>query len=318
MHSTFRLALLALLTLSPAVHAQVTFQTAANLNATITDDGYNGTLASMTCVNVVATGSATVRGLQVRVFATHTWVGDLVFKVVSPANTTTTLVSRPGVIESADDGTAVGGNNSNLNAAFPITFVDGASNSGESLGSGLANSGVVCRDDAKCSYDPNAGAATAGKLAQFSGQALAGTWKFCGGDGGTGDTGSIQQVALIFASGVMLADLPTTDFGTLPIGVGSTDKFVTLTNTGDASLTISGLTLAAAPFARTAAGTCGNSLPKTLAPAESCTLSYTFTPSAGGSAMQTFTFTTDGVGDSGFTLTGSGQLPDPIFKDSFE
>lgn len=115
------LAVLALFALSPVAHAQAIFQTAANLNTTIPDDAYNGTLASMACVNVPVSGFPLVRGLKVQANITHTWVGDLVFKVTSPANTVVTLLSRPGVAETSDDGTATGGNNSNLLATFPVT-----------------------------------------------------------------------------------------------------------------------------------------------------------------------------------------------------
>ena len=61
----------------------------------------------------------------------------------------------------------------------------------------IANAAVVCRDDAACVYDPNNGAAAAGKLSAFIGQAGPGTWKLCVGDSGVGDLGSIDQVKLV-------------------------------------------------------------------------------------------------------------------------
>jgi subtilisin-like proprotein convertase family protein len=127
----------------------------------------------------------------------HTWVGDLVVKLISPANTVVTLMSRPGVVEAADDGTAAGGDSSNLVIGFPVTWKDGAAVSAENMGNTIANAGNVCQNDGICVFDPNAGAATPGKLAAFIGQAGPGTWKLCVGDGGLGDIGSIDQVKLV-------------------------------------------------------------------------------------------------------------------------
>lgn len=311
--------LLVLLATAPIAHAQVTVYTAPNLNVVIGDDLYNGTLASMSCVNVPVSGLGTIKGVQVLADVTHTWIGDLVFKVVSPANTVVTLMSRPGVAETADDGTAVGGDASNLDSMFEITFRNGGPKSAELMGDTLANTGIVCRDDLACVYAPSAGAATPGTLASFNGQASNGTWKFCAGDGGTGDTGTVQRVGLSFASGVLVVAPATQDLGSVMVGATSAEQLITLTNNGNASLSIDTLSTATPPFARTATGTCGNTLPRILLSSESCTLSYTFTPTATGPAMQSFQMTTDGVGDTGFTLTGTGtQAVDPIFKDGFE
>ena len=193
------LAALALLALSPPAAADVVFATAPDLNLAIADDIYNGTLASMSCANIPVTGGM-VEGLAVRASIDHTWLGDLTVKVVSPGNTTITLMSLPGIAEVADNGTSVTGDNSNLVASDPIDFVDGGAKSAENMGNTITGTQAACRDDAACVYDPSAGAAIAGKLAAFIGVPMAGTWRFCVGDSGVGDVGQIQQVRLTFVS----------------------------------------------------------------------------------------------------------------------
>jgi subtilisin-like proprotein convertase family protein len=137
-----------------------------------------------------------VDSVKVLLAASHTFIGDLVLKVVSPSNTVVTLMSRPGVVEATDDGVTTGGDSSNLALGFPLSFVDGGPKSAEDMGNTLANGDVVCEDDAACVYAPAAGAATAGTLGAFVGQSAAGTWRVCAGDGLTSDTGSIDFVRL--------------------------------------------------------------------------------------------------------------------------
>ena len=108
------------------------------------------------------------------------------------------------------------------------------------------------------------------------------------------------------------------DFGDQTSGTTSADKFVTLGNNGGGALRISGITLAAPPFNRTAAGTCGNSLPFNIAASGGCTLSYTYSPPAllYGPANQSFTVTETGTGTTSFSLQGNSI--DRIFVDGFE
>jgi hypothetical protein len=112
---------------------------------------------------------------------------------------------------------------------------------------------------------------------------------------------------------------PTTrDFGTVPTGSTTTFATVTLGNDGTGSLSITALTLAAAPFTRTTDGTCGNSLPITINAGESCTVSYTFSPTSTGLQSQVFNITTTATGTKSYTLQGTGAFVDAIFSDSFE
>ena len=315
-------AAIACLLATTLAHADLSIDTSANLFVNIADGTYNGTLASMACVNipVSGTGNITVIGMTVTAWLDHTWVGDLVLKLLSPDNTVVTLMSRPGVIESSDDGTSASGagDSSNLLSTFPVTFADGGPKSAEAMGSTLIDSQVVCRDDAACTYDPNNGAAAAGKLSAFIGKPLLGTWRFCAGDAGMGDTGTIQQVRLTFTGrnpALLQISPQTLDFGSIVHDTTSAVRYITLANTGNVELNVSSITNALPPFQRTADGTCGNSLPHVIPGGLNCTLSYTYSPTTQDFAAQMFTVASNAGGDAAFTLQGSG---DAVFADGFE
>lgn len=131
------------------------------------------------------------------------------------------------------------------------------------------------------------------------------------GNNNATDSDGILESNLIITPG-------TLDFGNQPIGSGSGDSFVTFANNGAATLVVSGLSVALAPFTRTAAGTCGNSLPFNIAVGTDCTLSYAFSPSVAGSASQGFTVNRNGTGATTFSLTGNGVLVDAVFANGFE
>jgi cysteine-rich repeat protein len=175
-----------------------TKQLGPGLNTSIPDDLYNGTLASMACVSVampqVNGCASTVTSVRVELGMTHTWVGDLVIKLVAPDGTIVTLMSRPGFFEAADDGTSGPGNNADLVNAAPVMFFQGAGTVAESMGGG--GSSVVCQGDGICNYIPSKGAASGGDLNAFNGKTIAGTWRLCVGDSEVGDVGTIDQVKL--------------------------------------------------------------------------------------------------------------------------
>lgn len=74
------------------------------------------------------------------------------------------------------------------------------------------------------------------------------------------------------------------DFGEVRVGDTSSPLSLTLKNTGTADLTVTGISAATAPFARTDGG-CGV-LPFTLTSGAECTLRYTFVPVSIGPATQ--------------------------------
>ena len=146
----------------------------------------------LTCVDIPVSDIGKVTDAAVRVGMTHTWVSDLRFVLQSPDGKVLTLMNRPGFP------TARNGHASDLQARYPITFSQNASNDAERMGS-TTSSQVICRDDGKCSYLPNADSdisATINSLAGFANSPSNGTWKFCVNDNFVGDVGRLASVRL--------------------------------------------------------------------------------------------------------------------------
>ncbi|MEN8164445.1 MAG: proprotein convertase P-domain-containing protein [Acidobacteriota bacterium] len=160
----------------------------------IPDDAYDGTIGSMVCLDVAGVDT-TITDLNVEVGITHTWVGDLVIKLVSPSAEVLTLMSRPGFDEGVDDGSGCCGTSSNIDFSAPVTFDDAAAVSAEDMG--LPGS-IVCLEDGICDYFPFPDAGPGTNLAQFNGQNGAGTWQVCVGDAAGGDTGDLETASIVF------------------------------------------------------------------------------------------------------------------------
>jgi uncharacterized repeat protein (TIGR01451 family) len=109
---------------------------------------------------------------------------------------------------------------------------------------------------------------------------------------GTGTTGNLTITPATVA------------FGDQLVGATSTERTVTLANTGAAPLDVTALTTASGVFARTATGSCSATLPISIAANSSCTLTYTFTPSEVGAANQVLTVTANAPGSGTITLQG--------------
>ena len=193
-----------------AAWSQQTYSAGPGLAQAIPDNTYNGTLATMLCHSIAVPadglgGGDFVAGVTgVVIGMAHTFVGDLVIKLVSPAATVVTLVSRPGVVEIGDDGNdAAGfGENSNLSASFPLTYNENDPDvDSESMGRvpiDLATGSVICQDGGTpCVYEATNGAAAAGDLdAAFDNQSKIGSWQLCIADAAGADTGTLDQWSL--------------------------------------------------------------------------------------------------------------------------
>jgi hypothetical protein len=111
------------------------------------------------------------------------------------------------------------------------------------------------------------------------------------------------------APGVSLSP-SSLSFGTQNVGSTSAAQTSTLTNNGNAPLTIASVAVTgtnAADYAQT--NNCPIS-PATLAPSASCTVSVTFTPGAGGSRTASVAITDDAAGSpQSIGLSGSGAAP---------
>ncbi|SEG69868.1 NHL repeat-containing protein [Bryocella elongata] len=150
-------------------------------------------------------------------------------------------------------------------------------------------------------------AVTAGGIATLAGN---GTQGFAG-DGGALNAASFDTpvAAVLDANGdVSVADRgnqrlrgiadSTLNFGSALVGVASATETVTLSNTGNAGLTVSSAAITG-PFARTSSSTCATGS-ITLAASASCTLVLTFTP------------TTTGTVSGALALNGAGAQPQTI------
>jgi hypothetical protein len=102
---------------------------------------------------------------------------------------------------------------------------------------------------------------------------------------------------------------PSLAFGSQSVGAASAVQSVTLSNTGNAALSITSLALTgtnAASFAQ--ANTCGSS----VAAGANCTVSVTFTPSATGSSTAWLSITDNASGSpQKVSLSGTGNNPAP-------
>ncbi|HSX60139.1 MAG TPA: proprotein convertase P-domain-containing protein [Tahibacter sp.] len=185
-----------------------TYTAGPGLALAVPDNTYNGTMGAMLCntIAVPSGGGDTVATATVQVAMSHTFVGDLTIKLVSPGGSTITLTSRPGVAETVDDGndTAGFGENSNLAIANPLTYDDAAANPAEQMGkvpSDLATGDVICAfAGSPCSYSPAPGAATAGNLGTLAGQNKVGNWQLCIGDSASADTGTLDGWSLTLST----------------------------------------------------------------------------------------------------------------------
>lgn len=171
---------------------------ASGVNLLIVDDNYDGTKGSMACAsfNVVGNGIDVVDLIEVKVGIDHAWVGDLVIKVFSPESSVITVLSRPGLGETADDGDGISVEGSDLVAAAPINFLMSGEYDAETLGSMLGINGVICKDDGRCDYSPNHGKALAGDLSDLAGEVAPGVWQVCVGDAGSADEGTLVDAKL--------------------------------------------------------------------------------------------------------------------------
>ncbi len=105
-------------------------------------------------------------------------------------------------------------------------------------------------------------------------------------------------------AGLAIAPNPQ-DFGDQEVGTTSAAASVTLTNSGSADLDVSSVSAAAAPFAD-AGGSCG-SAPFTITAGASCTLDYTFSPTATGAASQSISVASNAPSSpDSFSLEGNG------------
>ena len=167
----------------------------------IPDNGYDGTIGSMACLNYNVT-DGTVGSVSVNITLEHTYVGDLTFKLVSPQGTILTMMSRPGYDEAADDGVGCCGNSSNLIQSSPLFFANGNTYDPELMGDGQASGDFVCQDNGECDYFANPATGPGTDFSDFVGEDSGGDWQVCVGDGAGADIGNLIDATVNVATGV--------------------------------------------------------------------------------------------------------------------
>ena len=167
-----------------AIEPQVITQ-GPGLQHTIWDDGYDGSIGNMTCADLLVpdNGYDEIQRVEVNVGLEQDYAGHLTIKLKSPSGTVTTLMSRPGFNETADDGQQSGGGcQAALEPDGVIFFRDSSTNDAENMGDTCGTNAVICKDDGPCDYHPNPGAGPGSSLADFNGEDPVGTWRLCVGD----------------------------------------------------------------------------------------------------------------------------------------
>ncbi len=131
--------------------------------------------------------------------------GDLVVKVQSPAQTITTVLSRPGYAEPSD--AADDGQGAPCNIKAPIYFDDDVTHSAEDMGLNnmmmpVADGDEVCTMSNVCWFKPSPGQGEGiNGLADFSGEDPNGTWRVCVADAKQfKDKTSFGEAELYFAA----------------------------------------------------------------------------------------------------------------------
>lgn len=130
-------------------------------------------------IDVPADGYDVVVAVELEVAMAHTWIGDVTIELVAPGATALTVLNRAGHPAAGNFG-----DDSDVVAASPLTFFDGAGASAEQMGSMLGAALTICASDAICEYfaAPDAagtGAAVGTSFADFAGVAADGQWQVC-------------------------------------------------------------------------------------------------------------------------------------------
>lgn len=113
---------------------------------------------------------------------------------------------------------------------------------------------------------------------------------------------------VLFGQPQLLIAPPVLDFGAQRVGTTSALLTVNISNTGNDDLNVTSIDAAAGAFSLSA-GTCP-AAPFSLAPADSCSLSYQFAPAMEGPALQTLSIASNAPNSPGsFDLQGTGVQP---------
>ncbi|HEY7162126.1 MAG TPA: putative Ig domain-containing protein, partial [Acidobacteriota bacterium] len=175
---------------------------AAGVNATVNVAGFTGPMSDVN-ISIDGVGPCNATAGSLNNGVTHTWIGDLVFKLTSPAGTTVTFINRPG------PGTLGTSGNNICNAIFDDE-------------SGGPNFSSIQDTGAPPLGPPYTGTFTPqSPLSPFEGEDPNGTWTLNVSDNAAIDTGSLNRFTIRISPFNCCNNLcPTFTFGpaTLPNG----------------------------------------------------------------------------------------------------
>ena len=263
-----------------------------------TNVSFNGTAATFTVVSsseittTIPVG-ATTGNVQV-VTPSGTLTSNVPFLVSGASSTAPAAGVQPGSLTFGNQsvGTTSGSHPVTLsntgNAALTITGIAPSANFGETdnCGGSVAASGSRTIN---VTFSPTASGPLTGTLTIT--------------DNSNGIEGSTQTVNLSGTGTGLAVSLSSSSltFSAQMSGTSSAAQTVTLTNTGNASLTISGIT-ASGDFSQT--NTCGT----TVSAGANCSISVTFKPTAGGNRTGTISISDNASGSpQSVALSGTGQ-----------
>lgn len=196
----------------------------------------------------------------------HSWVGDLVFRLTSPAGTTVTIISRPG-----------GSGNSGKN--FCQTLLDDDAQDAMSIGSIASNGPPPQGPPYTGTFKP------ANSLSAFDGENPNGTWLLTVIDSFAGDTGSVRAFSLQL-TGFSCCQTNCLDVTGLSASSAAVGSPVTITGNGFSGVTSVKFGDVSAPFTIN-----NNASITTFVPAGARTAPITLSK-PGCVDAQTLTFTT--------------------------
>lgn len=189
----------------PSICEAGTFAFEPDLFLVIEDNQYDGTLTSMSCVPLditAAPGDELAFTPSLELYLTHTYVGDLTIKIVSPSGLVATVLQRPAGDRpnpAGDDGSDCCGDDSDIVSTTQIIFQETAVADAESMGAGLGDGDSIC-SQASCTFAANADQASDSGLSGLVGESMNGLWQVCFGDSESHDFGTVHSVRLQLTS----------------------------------------------------------------------------------------------------------------------
>lgn len=287
---------------------KVTLSNGGNVTASAlslaTTSGYS--VDNSTCSSSLNAGSSCTFNVRFAPTAAQTYSGSIAASAAAPATTATLAVSGSGASQGA--------------AISDVSFGNRTANSTTDLTSTLSNTGV-----GPLSMTPPAAASVTGSGFSFVsttcgasvavGESCAITVRFSPTNNSAYSgslvvvTGAGAKTAALIGQGLQatgIANPSSLNFAATQVAQTAVTQAVTVSNTGNTPLNITGVSISTGATDFAQSNNCGS----TLANGSSCTVYVAFTPSATGTRTGTLSMTHDGSGGvTNVSLSGTGQAP---------